>query len=298
MASTTGRTSNLGVASTGAPKTGRTALPNLIVIGAMKCGTSSLHRYLNLHPAVSMSRVKELDFFIEARAWGRGVAWYAGQFDAAASVRGESSPNYTDAHAFLGVPARMACVVPDAKLIYIVRDPIQRLIAQHVHHLSMGIEHRSFAEVCRKRSYIERSMYWFQIKKYLAYFEASQILVVETEDLLKNRRDTMHRVFEFVGVQPELCSSSLRKEYNKTARKRQKTRVGSRLERTAFGRVIDKLPQPWRRYVRRGVYLPLSRPIERPTLTERQRLELVQCLRDDAAQFRAWTGCQFPAWSV
>jgi hypothetical protein len=66
------------------------ALPNLIVIGAQKCGTSVLHYYLSLHPEVSMSRPKELNFFIEERNWPRGVDWYKQQFDADARVRGEA----------------------------------------------------------------------------------------------------------------------------------------------------------------------------------------------------------------
>src|SRR6059058_6332030 len=74
---------------------GRGALPNLIVIGAQKCGTSGLHYYLSLHPEVSMSRPKELNFFIVERNWPRGTEWYAAHFEPRAIVRGESSPNYT-----------------------------------------------------------------------------------------------------------------------------------------------------------------------------------------------------------
>ncbi len=82
-------------------------LPNLIVIGAQKCGTSSLHRYLALHPQIGMSRVKELDFYLAHRTWSRGTEWYAGQFDPAMTVRGESSPNYTDLPLSDGTAERM-----------------------------------------------------------------------------------------------------------------------------------------------------------------------------------------------
>src|SRR5690606_18287453 len=96
------------------------ALPNLIVIGAQKCGTSGLHYHLSLHPQVSMSKPKELNFFIAERNWPRGEAWYRRQFDPRAKVRGESSPNYTAYPQHTGVPERMHSLVPDAKLIYIV----------------------------------------------------------------------------------------------------------------------------------------------------------------------------------
>ena len=55
-------------------------LPNLIVIGAAKCGTTSLHRYLDLHPEIAMTKAKELDFFVEDRNWQRGLGWYESQF--------------------------------------------------------------------------------------------------------------------------------------------------------------------------------------------------------------------------
>ena len=70
-------------------------LPNLLIIGAQKCGTTSLHAYLDLHPNVHMAAEKELDFFIADRAWRNGPDWYAQRFRDDALVRGEASPNYT-----------------------------------------------------------------------------------------------------------------------------------------------------------------------------------------------------------
>src|SRR3954454_1582153 len=102
-------------------------LPNLIVIGAAKAGTTSLHHYLDLHPQIAMSRWKELDFF--SKEFDRdGLRWYESQF-ADAPVRGESSPSYTRHPENPGAAARMASVVPDAKLIYIVRDPVDRYVS-------------------------------------------------------------------------------------------------------------------------------------------------------------------------
>src|SRR5205085_12476815 len=71
------------------------ALPNLIVIGAQKCGTSGLHYYLSLHPEISVSTPKELNFFIAERNWPLGLDWYRSHFDAEARVRSEASPNYS-----------------------------------------------------------------------------------------------------------------------------------------------------------------------------------------------------------
>ena len=89
-------------------------LPNLIVIGAAKCGTTSLHEYLDAHPEIAMSREKELYFFIEEKNWNKGLAWYESNFDPHARVRGESSPGYTVFPLYQGVPERMAAIVPNA----------------------------------------------------------------------------------------------------------------------------------------------------------------------------------------
>ena len=87
------------------PDTSTRCFPNLLIIGAQKCGTTSLHAYLDLHPDVHMAAEKELDFFIADRAWRNGADWYAARFRDDAAVRGEASPNYT-ALAGLGRRAR------------------------------------------------------------------------------------------------------------------------------------------------------------------------------------------------
>src|SRR5688572_29905885 len=79
-------------------------LPNLIVIGAQKCGTSGLHYYLGLHPDVSVSEPKELNFFIAERNWPRGLDWYRSRLDQSAAVRVDASPNYTAYPQHRGVP--------------------------------------------------------------------------------------------------------------------------------------------------------------------------------------------------
>src|SRR5690349_20983686 len=70
------------------------ALPNLIIIGGLKCGTTSIHHYLGLHPEINMSKPKELNFFVAELNWDLGLGWYEGRFDGRFEVRGESSPHY------------------------------------------------------------------------------------------------------------------------------------------------------------------------------------------------------------
>ena len=109
--------------------------PNLFIIGAMKSGTSSLHAYLGTHPSVFMCEPKEPGYFVEQLNLKRGRGWYSKLFHGAegASIRGESSTEYTKAPMYGGVPQRLAEFNPQAKIIYLMRDPIERSISHYWH---------------------------------------------------------------------------------------------------------------------------------------------------------------------
>ena len=121
-------------------------LPNLVVIGGLKCGTTSLHHYLNLHPEVEMSRPKELNFFVAELNWSLGPDWYSSHFGGGAPIRGESSPHYTNRPRFDGVAERMRSMLADARLIYMVRDPIDRMLSHYLHNVGGGYDDRPLAE--------------------------------------------------------------------------------------------------------------------------------------------------------
>src|SRR3977135_2104853 len=113
-------------------------LPNLIIIGGLKCGTTSIHHYLGLHPQIHMSKPKELNFFVEELNWDLGLDWYASRFDDRFKVRGESSPHYTNLARLEGVPEGIREHCPDARLLYMVRDPIKRILSHWVHATGAG----------------------------------------------------------------------------------------------------------------------------------------------------------------
>src|SRR5436190_1843341 len=166
-----------------------TALPNLVVIGAKKAGTTSLYHYLDSHPDISMSREKELDFFVAERNWPRGPGWYRRHFNADVAVRGEASPYYTALPTHRGVPARMANVVPEARLIYVVRDPIERLVSHYHMAIATGRERRPLRAAVADFSeswYVAHGRYWMQLEPYLRRFAPEQVLVVDQDDLARN----------------------------------------------------------------------------------------------------------------
>ena len=207
----------------GAAGCGGRDLPNFIVIGAMKSGTTSLYHYLRDHEQIFMSRIKELDFFAEAGNWSRGMDWYRQQFKGAenALARGEASTLYTKYPEHTGVPERIAATVPDVRLIYVVRDPIERLRSHYQHRVMTGME-KSPPEVAllENPSYVNCSRYAMQLERYLDHFPREQILVVPSEALKADRTATVQQVYEFLGVDPSRMPPHLDKEYYRTAQRR------------------------------------------------------------------------------
>jgi hypothetical protein len=190
-------------------------LPDVIVIGAMKCATSAVHAYLDAHPDVAMSALKELNFFNGPAVpphddadcwwvtgqWHRGLDWYRSQFDPAAPVRGESSPAYTSPTC-PEVPARMAAVVPGARLVYLVRDPVDRAASQYAHHVRDGAEHRDLRDALLDPAsqYLSRSRYHERLVPFLSWFDLEQVHIVVQERLFRQRKKEISAIYRHAGV--------------------------------------------------------------------------------------------------
>ena len=280
------------------------ALPNLAIIGGQKCGTTSLHYYLSLHPQISMSIEKELNFFIAERNWIRGVEWYKSNFDAEAEVRGESSPNYTWYPVWKGVPERMYSIVPEAKLIYVLRDPIERMISEYVHRYAEGRENRSVSDALvdlGRRGYVYRSRYYMQLEQYLEYFPESSILILTQEELQRRRLQILQTVFRFLGVDPTFWSPKFSVIRHRSARKRRSGPGVLSLVRVLDAIIVRRLPVQARLTARKLRYLAVSyigRRIERPVLCESVRNRLIEYLAEDVDRLRAYTGRDFAEWYV
>lgn len=275
-------------------------LPNLIIIGAQKCGTTSLHDYLGRHPEISMSAEKELNFFVEERNWHRGVAWYERRFTGRGEVVGETSPSYTNHPIFRGAAARMHSVVPDAKLIYLIRHPVDRMVSQYVHFFSDRLESRGIDDALSgfedDNRFTNRSRYAMQLEQYLEYYDRDRILVVTSERLRRRRDETLAAIFRFLEVDDRFTSRAFRRERHVSRHKRRKNRVGVALKKLSETRTARLFPSEFRRVVGRIAYVPFSRPIERSAPSEALLQRLDEHLADDIARLRRLTGESFPEW--
>lgn len=178
--------------------------PDFIVIGAMKAGTTTLFAHLKDHPQVFMAEPKEPNYFSKDDVYtGKGRDWYRGLFaNARANQRcGEASPSYTRAPRFADSAKRMAAAVPDAKLVYIMRHPVERFYSNYVFDRSFGFR-EPIRETLIERSYVlETSRYIEQVRRYLDYFPREQLHCLLLDDLRSDLEATLSRLAEFLGIE-------------------------------------------------------------------------------------------------
>lgn len=276
-------------------------LPNLVVIGAMKCGTTSLHYNLDLHPDIAMSREKELCFFLGETEWNKGLSWYSRQFPQGTRWRGESSPGYARLPVSEGTAARMHQTIPGARLIYMVRNPVERIISHYVQRSAIGLEQRSIEEAIsgfETCDLVQRSRYFFQLSEYLRYFPTSQTHVATLESLHENPERVMGEIFRFLGVDDSFTSPQFSMVRHKSSQKGKKNKAGLMLKWLSETRAAKVFSTDFRMRMGRILYKPFSKKLERPVLVQRVKQELLDYLEDDIAGLEAHTGFDLSHWRV
>jgi hypothetical protein len=280
------------------------AMPNLIIIGGLKCGTTSIHHYLGLHPEIQMSKPKELNFFVEELNWDLGLDWYASRFDDRFKVRGESSPHYTNLPRYEGVPERIRTHCPDAKLIYMVRDPIKRILSHWMHATGAGYETRDMIEVLSDpdTQYVNRSRYWTQLQPYLEHFDRSQIEVITQEELQADRDGTMRKAFAYAGVDENFSSEQFDREWEKSAAKSgDKYQFMEKLIKLpgfrSFDRNFDRLPERMRWLVEKVVHDPEKPAAPKPVLPDDLRETLRGRFVEEVPELQKFAGREFVGWN-
>ena len=287
-------------------------LPNLLIIGAMKCGTTSLHNYLGAHPEISMSKKKQLSFFSREN-WQTELDWYKDQFTNSAKIRGEATPNYSVYPLIPNVPARIYQVIPDVRLIYIVGDPVKRITSQWMEwyaHEPEGPPTFGEATVVQPLSqaladwdssrnpYVAPSRYATQLERYLRFFPQDRIAVVDQDALRRDRQNTLERVFQFLGVDPQYFSSGFASELNVGSTKRRHHPVYSRIRRVVVGLGAKHVPGRIRQPVARRLEGAFSDSVPRPEIPPHLDDALAESLHQEAERLRSLTGMAFDSWSV
>jgi len=206
-------------------------LPDFLIIGAQKAGTTALYAYLRRHPHVTGPPWKEVSFF--DRHYARGERWYRGNFPnvllARGALVGEASPSYLF-HPL--APERVAALVPHARLIVLLRNPVDRALSHYHHEVALGREPLPFEEALAREeertrgevermladgayfsdpwwnyTYIGRGRYAEQLERWLAVFPGEQLLVLTSDELGGRPAQAYSRVLGFLGASPHELDS-------------------------------------------------------------------------------------------
>jgi hypothetical protein len=208
-------------------------LPDFLVIGGQKCGTTALYAYLRWHPGITGPAWKEVSYF--DRHYGRGEAWYRGQFPSRPwlwltggrsgrrPLVGEASPSYV---LHPDAPTRAQALVPDARLVVLLRNPVDRALSHYNYEVALGREPLSFEEALEREplrlegelerlgdtsyfsrawwdyTYLARGRYAEQLERWLAVFPREQLLVLASERLRADPASAYARVLEHLGAEP------------------------------------------------------------------------------------------------
>lgn len=197
--------------------------PNFILCGVLKCGTTSLSKYIFQHPQVIPPIQKEIHFFSDE--YSQGLDWYLAQFpsipEGESFLTGEASPTYLT---YIGAEKRIFEHFPQVKLICLLRNPVDRTISEYYHRRREGTENRSFEQAILSEieslkgiedspaidteiairsqgiKYLKHSMYFYFIKKWMERFSSEQFLIVKSEDFYANTALIMQQVFDFLEI--------------------------------------------------------------------------------------------------
>jgi hypothetical protein len=200
--------------------------PNFLIVGAPKCGTTALYRYLQSHPEVFMPKVKEPYYFIQPKEIiGHGpkdLSWrtmvddkneYYKLFQDADSKNkaiGEASAGYLYFHKE-SIP-KIKAEIGDPKIIILIRNPIERAFSSHIHHVRAGRESISFMDAWMAQKQRKEAGWWFgfQLRDVGLYSEGisafqksfSEVMIIKQEDLLKKTNDTLAEIYKYLNLSP------------------------------------------------------------------------------------------------
>lgn len=277
---------------------GTVRLPNFLIIGSMRAGTTTLYRHLELHEDVFLPQTKEPNTLCSDEALhAAGRAEYARLFAPARDERcvGEASTAYTKAPYFGDVAGRARAVLgPDLKLIYLVRHPIERIRSQHHHELAYKVVDRPLEAAVREiPRFLDYSRYAMQLEPWLDRFGAEQVMVLRFENYVADTPFWYGEVCRFLGLNPG--SVELPEEaFNKTAGRPSPTRFWRRhvLGRDWYRLYLrQRLP---RRVRELGAHALLPKaPAKAETLSSGTRAWLWEQLGEDAAQFEGLMASTF-----
>jgi hypothetical protein len=172
-------------------------LPNFLCIGTYRAGTTWLQNVFFHHPEIFVPFEKELFYF--SHNYYRGINWYLNFYTSNKYKHiGEVCPAYLGCQ---DAPARIKTVLGDIKLIAIIRNPFEQIISMYKHHVIRGKINLSFEDaILKNKNFINNIMYACHIQNYWKYFPQNNLLIMIFDDMIKNKKDFLKKIFLFLDV--------------------------------------------------------------------------------------------------
>jgi Sulfotransferase domain len=270
-------------------------LPDFVLIGAMKSGTTTLHEQLSLQPGIFMSEPKEPNFFSNDEVYVKGLEWYQSLFTVASpgDLCGESSTHYTKLPTYPLTVERMKAVLPRAKLIYMMRHPIDRLISHYMHEqFELRMRVPIDKAIDRHPELISYGCYSQQLQPFLRAYGPENILPIFFEHFVRHGQEELERVCHFIGYQNQprwIEIDDFRK--NTSNLRLRKSPVRDALVETPVLRAlrIKLIPKSWRERIKRFWQMT-----ERPTLSESSIQRLDRVFEQDMDKLGQALGIELP----
>ena len=286
-------------------------LPNFLIAGAAKCGTTSLARYLAEHPQVYIPPDKEIDFFERDYLWERGPQWYAQVFSGAgdAVAIGEATPNYMF---YPWAVERIVQTLGKPRIVVCLRDPVDRAYSHYLHFREgLGFEPRTFEramqdelarggdEVAPHRhdsrppyfGYLARGIYHPQLERLAAAFGRERLHVLLLEDLRSDAADTFRAVCRFLGVHDGFVPPNLAQRENPFMR----FRFPGTFRWLIRHRVLQRMPQRPAELVVQRILRPRPQPV--PPMDPAVRERLAAHFAEADTRLEEWLGRELTGWS-
>lgn len=180
-----------------------TDLPDFIIIGAMKCGTSTLQAQLAAQTGVFMTTPKEPNFFSDDAVFARGMGWYRNLFAQAGAgdLKGEASTHYTKLPTYPQTIARLRPHCPSLRLVYMIRNPLQRAISHYIHEWSEGrMGEDPVAEFARHPEMVDYGRYAYQIAPWIDSYGPDSVMLTSLEQLKADPQGELTRIAAHIGL--------------------------------------------------------------------------------------------------
>jgi len=269
-------------------------LADFYIIGAMKCATSTLHEQLACREAFFMTEPKEPNFFNDDALYPVQFGWYKGLFRDARveQICGESSTHYTKFPTYQGTAQRIHEHTPEARLVYVMRDPVERLVSHYIHEWTEGRARGDISQaVLSDDQFVAYSSYARQLKEYMRFFDKSHILPVFFECLTNDRAGELERVARFLGdpgKEPFLWHKEVQ-QTNVSKDRMRKSAIRDALLSLEWGRrVKDALPTNLKDKIKSFWQMR-----DRPTLNEEALEHVRQVLGSDLRELSSMLGVEF-----